>query len=497
MAGSLRDLVGLDCHRVGRVQPRCVEPSISLDYHDPYLVVREVRVNTRPCVGPRSRREFLRAGFSALGGLSLSSLAAARAASGNRRDTSVILFWMWGGPSQLETWDMKPEAPVEYRGPFRPIATNQPGIEICELFPKLAKIADKYSIIRSVHHEMASHNDGSIECLTGKTPSQADPTSTALSDHPDFGMVTSFLRGPGPDGIPQYVGIPQKPFMTRPVYLGVSHTAFAAGDPSVERFRPPNLSIDGGLNGIRLADRRGLLDQVDRFRRDLGDLQGNSSTDPFLRQAFELLTSSRVASAFDLDQEPSSLRDRYGRTLWGQSCLLARRLAEAGVGVITIDALAPKLGTPLYFSWDDHANAQPGWDLATGMQLRAADMDPALATLIEDLYQRGLQDRVAVVAMGEFGRTPRLTQANGCLGRDHWPQAQSVLVAGGGWRTGQAIGATNSKAEYPVERPLTPQDVLATVYDHLGIDHRANLIDFRGRPTPILPSGDVIRELTA
>lgn len=402
---------------------------------------------------------------------------------------------MWGGPSQLETWDMKPAAPVEYRGPFRPISTNMPGIDICELFPRLAKIADKYALIRSLHHEMASHNDGSIEVLTGKTPRQADPTSTAMSEHPDFGMVTSRLRRPSPGGLPSYIGIPNKPFMTRPVYLGVSHNAFNAGDPTTPGYRPPNLTIDAGLNGARLEDRRGLLSQFDGYRRELDVTGSMEGIDQFQRQAFQLLTSTQVAAAFDLEQEPSALRDRYGRTLWGQSCLLARRLAESGAGVVSIDALAPKAGMPLYFSWDDHANAQPGWDLATGMRLRAVDMDPALTTLIEDIHERGLERQIAVVAVGEFGRTPRLTSANGCLGRDHWPQAQSALVAGGGWRTGQVIGATNSKAEYPTERPLTPQDLLATLYAHLGIDPHGTLLDFTGRPTPILDAGRVIEEL--
>ena len=217
--------------------------------------------------------------------------------------------------------------------------------------------------------------------------------------------------------------------------------------------------------------------------------------DSFDQQAFDLLTSARVAAAFQIDAEPADLRDRYGRTLWGQSCLLARRLAEAGVGVVTIDALAPKPGMPLYFSWDDHANAQPGLDMAKGMRLRATDMDPALGTLIEDIYERGLDRRIAVVAVGEFGRTPRLNQANGCIGRDHWPQAQSALVAGGGWRTGQAIGATTSRSEYPTERPLSPQDLLATIYHHLGIDPHIEFSDFFGRPHPVLNTGRPIEEL--
>ena len=215
----------------------------------------------------------------------------------------------------------------------------------------------------------------------------------------------------------------------------------------------------------------------------------------FRQQAFQLLTSNSVATAFDLNREPANLRDRYGRTLWGQSCLLARRLAEAGAGVITIDALAPKAGMPLYFSWDDHANAQPGWDLAKGMQIRATDMDPALTALIEDIYERGLDKKILVVAVGEFGRTPRLNQNSGNCGRDHWPQAQSALVSGGGLRMGQVVGATTSKAEYPTERPLRPQDLLATIYRHLGIDPQFAFLDFSGRPIPILNDGQPIREL--
>jgi hypothetical protein len=462
------------------------------------------RANSRQfCRGPLTRRGFLRAGTLALGGLGLTELLAARAAAKTAAaklpDTSVILFWMWGGPSQLETWDMKPHAPSEYRGPFRPIATKTPGLDICELFPRLAGLSQRFSLVRSLHHEMSSHNDGSIELLTGKTPRMADPTSTAKSEHPDFGMFASRLRGPRSDGLPQYVGIPQQPFMTRGVYLGVSHSAFAAGNPAVENYRPANLTIHGGLNGSRLDDRRGLLAQLDGHRRALeaGAVDGAATDgiDAFHSQAFQLLTSSAVAKAFDLGQEKPELRDAYGRHLWGQSCLLARRLAEAGVGVITIDAMAPKLGTPLYFSWDDHANAQPGWDLAKGMRWRAEHMDPALATLIEDIHQRSLDRQILVVAVGEFGRTPRLSSANGCIGRDHWPQAQAALVSGGGLRMGQVVGATNSKAEYPTERPLRPQDLLATIYRHLGIDPRHEFTDFSGRPVPILSQGEAIREL--
>lgn len=453
-------------------------------------------MNHPRCWGPPSRREFLRAGASALGGLSLSQVLAAQAQAGtSSTDTSVILFWMWGGPSQLETWDMKPQAPSEYRGPFSPIATAVPGLEICELFPEHAKLAHRFSLIRSLHHDMSSHNDGSIELLTGKTPSQADPTSTAKSEHPDFGMIASRVRGPQPHGLPQYIGVPRQPFMTQPVYLGVSHSAFATGDPSVNNFRPPNLTLAGGINGSRLDDRKSLIAQFDQLRNGLDDSGALIGNDQFRRQALQLLTSSQVASAFDLNNEPAVLRDRYGRHLWGQSCLLARRLAEAGTAVVTIDAMAPEMGTPLYFSWDDHANAQNGWDMAKGMIWRAKFMDQAVSALIEDIFSRGLDRRILLVAVGEFGRTPRLSHTKGCLGRDHWPQAQSALVSGGGLRLGQVVGATNSKAEYPTERPLRPQDLLATIYRHLGIDSRIEFLDSAGRPHALLKSGEPIREL--
>ncbi|MGE3818791.1 MAG: DUF1501 domain-containing protein [Isosphaeraceae bacterium] len=451
---------------------------------------------TPRCPGPMGRREFLRLGTLALGGLTLDGLLAARDASGTsaRPDRSVILFWMWGGPSQLETYDLKPDAPSEYRGPFRPIASAVPGLDLCELFPRQARLGDKISLIRSLHHGMSAHNDGSIELLTGKTPAVPDPTSTARSDHPDFGMVASKLLGPRPDGLPRYVGIPRQPFMTQPTYLGVSHAALATGDPSAESYRPPNLTLSAGVDGRRLDDRRSLLAQFDRIRHDVdreGELTG---IDEFRASALRMLTSPKIAAAFDLGREDPRLRDKYGRHLWGQSCLLARRLAEAGSNVITIDALAPTL-SDRYFSWDDHINPQTRWDLADAMRYRAPFMDQAIAALIEDVHDRGLDQDVLIVATGEFGRTPRLVQSSGLIGRDHWPDAQSALVSGGGLRMGQVVGATNARGEFPAERPLTPQDLLATIYRHLGIDTTVSFQDFSGRPFPILAGGEPIREL--
>lgn len=446
------------------------------------------------CGGPVvSRREFLRLGYLAMGGMSLPGLLAARAPAATAPDTSVILFWMWGGPSQLETYDLKPDAPSEYRGPFRPISTPVPGLDVCELFPLQAKLGDKVSLIRSLRHTMSAHNDASIELLTGKTPSPPDPTSTSRSEHPDFGMFTSRLRGMRPDGLPHYIGIPQQPFMTQPTYLGVSHRGFGTGDPSAPNFRAPNLSLVGGVDGQRLDDRRALITQFDGFRRDL-DRGGATAGDPFRDAALQMLTNPRIASAFDLGKEDPKLRDRYGRHLWGQSCLLARRLAEAGASAITIDALAPSL-SERYFSWDDHINVETRWDLADAMRHRAPFMDQGLSALIEDVYQRGLDRKVLIVAVGEFGRTPRLVRSSGLIGRDHWPDAQSALVSGGGLRMGQVVGATNRRGEFPVERPLSPKDLLATIYRHLDIDFKREFPDFAGRPIPILSEGEPIREL--
>ena len=260
------------------------------------------------CPGPVSRRHFLRAGILALGGLTLPELIRARAASGQGHpETSVILFWMWGGPSHLETYDLKPEAPSEYRGPFRPIRTDVPGLDVCELFPRQARLGKKIALIRSLHHTMSSHNDGSIEVLTGKTPAKADPTSTAVSEHPDFGMVASKVRGLRADALPQYVGIPTQPFMTRPAYLGLAHKAFAAGNPAAPSYAPPNLTLAGGLNAQGLDDRKALLAQFDTLRRDV-DVQARMEGTARVRgAALHMLTNPSIGRAFDLGQEPAKL----------------------------------------------------------------------------------------------------------------------------------------------------------------------------------------------
>jgi hypothetical protein len=297
------------------------------------------------------------------------------------------------------------------------------------------------------------------------------------------------------DAMPNYVAIPQQPYMTRPAYLGVQHAAFNAGDAGAADYGPAKLSLFSGRDGKRLEDRRRLLQQVDRFRRTYDPSEKLGAIDTYRALAFEMLTGPRVAAAFDLAKEPDKLRDRYGRHLWGQGCLLARRLAEAGTAVISLFIDTPRTG-PEFTNWDDHImNAGRPGHFADYMKVRLPFMDQALSALIEDIYTRGQDRRIMVVVVGEFGRTPRLSVNRDGTGRDHWPQAYTALVSGGGLKMGQVVGATNDKAEYPVQRPYGPQDLLATVYRHLGIDTQRTFADFTGRPTPILGDGQPIREL--
>ncbi|GIS59488.1 MAG: hypothetical protein CM1200mP2_17130 [Planctomycetaceae bacterium] len=394
---------------------------------------------------------------------------------------------MWGGPSQLETYDMKPNAPREYRGPFNPIQSTIGGMDVVEHFPMQAKIADKFSVIRTLHHEMSAHNDGSIEVLTGKTPDKPDPTSQARSKHPDFGMVASRVRGPRPDGLPQYFGVHRSPFMTKPTYPGLSHQAFHTGDPTKKNYAPQNLTLAAGVDGKRLDDRRSLVNQFDRFRRHL-DLSGSmKGVDDFRVAAFDMLTSARFGRAFDLGREPDSVRDRYGRHRWGQNCLLARRLAESGAAVINVDATAPS-DKSTNFSWDDHAGP---FHLVHANLERFPLYDQAITALIEDIHQRGLDKKIMVVACGEFGRTPRLThratfpnkKGGPWLGRTTGPTRSGTdrrgwAANGRRCRTDQLPGRT--PAERSGHSPGPAGDDLSAP----GKDPQIGLEDHSGPPIP-------------
>jgi hypothetical protein len=441
------------------------------------------------------RREFLRIGGLALGGLGLADVLAAHSQP-VAPDTSVIMIYCLGGASHLETYDIKPDGPEQMRSVFRPIATRVPGMAVCEHLPLHAQIADRFTLIRSLHHKINIHNDGSIAVLTGKEPSVPDPTSTARSEHPDFGMIASKLRGTHRAAMPQYVSMPSPFAMTRPTYLGSSFQAMGTGDPSPPGWRMPQLSLRGQSTDT-LENRRRLLLQFDHLRNERDRQDAHRTLDQFHGQAFEVLTSPAVARAFDLEQEPTALRDRYGRHLWGQSCLLARRLADAGTAVVSVIANVPKFG-PEFTNWDDHpGNAMRPGHFAGYMTTRFPYYDQAVAALISDVFDRGLDRKILVVIVSEFGRTPRLRVGppDNAIGRDHWPDAYSALVAGGGLRMGQVVGATNARGEYPSESPCTPQDLLATIYRHLGIDPHHTFIDNAGRPIPVLPHGTPIRQL--
>lgn len=448
------------------------------------------------CPGPVSRRALLQAGVLALGGIGLPEILSRRAIAGEeKRDTSVILLYLHGGPSQLETYDLKPKAPLEYRSLYAPIPTNVPGMDICELLPMHAKIADKFSLVRSLHHEVGIHSDGGIIVLTGKMPTVLDPTSRSKSEHPDLGSIASKVRGLSEHAIPPYVAIPTQPYMTRPTYLGSHHAAFEVTYPVAANFRPPQISLAAGRDVKFLDNRRQLLQQFDRYRNAADDQRRLRATDEFRDLAFELLTSTKAAAAFDINQEAPALRDRYGRHMWGQGCLLARRLAEAGTAVINVFIDSPQ-HDPDHTNWDDHiGNAGRPGHFGDYMTRRLKFLDQALSALIEDIYARQLDKKIMVVVVGEFGRTPRLSSNSMGTGRDHWPQAYTALVSGGGLKMGQVVGATNSKSEFPTERPYTPQDLLATIYRHLGIDCMRTFPDLAGRPIHILNDGQPIPEL--
>lgn len=445
-----------------------------------------------PCRGPLGRRDFLRAGFLGLSGLGLSDLLRLRASAAqsaqSAEDAACILVWLGGGPSHLETYDLKPEAPAEYRGVFRPIRTCVPGLDVCELLPRHARIANRLALIRSCAHDFAGHWDGAQHVLTGR-PAVLTGGGTATSVYPEVGAVIKRLRPSGPQRLPSYVAISHRLGSVGPAYLGSGYEPFiAAGDPNSPTFQVPNLALPADAVN-RLEDRSALRRTFDNMRRDI-DVRGTmSAMDAYEREAFHLLTGDAARRAFDLSVVDARVRDRYGCSNAGQKLLLARRLVEAGVGFVTAE-IASYEGVD--GGWDDHSTAR---DIFEGMRRRLPVYDQALTALVEDIYDRGLDRRVLVIVMGEFGRTPRVDTRGGRPGRDHWPYAMSVLVFGGGMRVGQVIGATDSRAERPRERLIRPADLLATLYQFLGIDVRHEFRDHSGRPLAILPDGEAIGEL--
>lgn len=451
------------------------------------------------CAGPLNRRSFLEVGSLALGGLTLPELFRSRAAAAEQGevpgDTAVILIWLQGGPSHMETYDLKPEAPAEYRGLTRPIATVTPGMEISEYLPQHAQVADRFTLIRSISHGFANHAGGAGRFLSGYNPLRPlDP----LAQFPCLGPVVSkMLEGRRDPAVPRYVASARNVYGGGSAGLGGAYLPFVVGgDPNAPNFKVTNLSLAPQLKD-RIDDRMQLLGAIDGLRRQV-DCQGvMDSMDKFNQQALDLLTSERAQAAFDLAQEDEQVRDRYGRHKWGQRALLARRLVEAGVSFVTMQMQNPQLPGAIG-NWDIHA---VNGHLFDDTRARLPVFDQAVAALVEDIHQRGLDKRVMLVVSGEFGRTPRINPQKGTRsqvvqpGRDHYPAAMSVLVSGGGITGGQVIGSTTAKGERPKDRPLDPNDLLATIYRHLGIDYRARVPDTSGRPIPLIPHGEPIAEL--
>lgn len=431
---------------------------------------------SRDCSGV-NRRAVLRAGALTLGGLTLADMLRARAlgqapVSGRK---SVILIWQAGGPSHIDMYDLKPNAPAEIRGEFKPISTAVPGLQIGEHLPRQAREFDKVSVVRSAFHTNAGHGMGSQWMQTGYQ------ATIEVNDniYPSTGAVVARMKGPNAPGMPAYVNLPRKVSFGNAAYLGASYNPFAPdADPNSSGFQVRNLRLPGRVDASRLERRQDLLKDLDTIRRDIdtkGDLVG---LDTFYRDAMEMVTGTRAQKAFNITAETESLRDVYGRHDLGQCCLLARRLVEAGVTFVTVQAGG---------GWDTHGN-----NFSELKKNLLPKFDQAVAALVRDLHDRGLHEQVLVMAMGEFGRTPKI---NSGAGRDHWPGAMSVLFSGGGLRMGQAIGSTNAAAEYPTSKPYTPGCVLSTMYTVLGIDHKHVFFDQAQRPLPILNEGEPIREL--
>jgi len=443
----------------------------------------ELRGKQFSCCDGVHRRDFLKAGFLGLGGLSLSQLLRnrAEAATADRPapGTSVIFIELAGGPSQNDTYDPKPLAPAEFRGIFDVAKTKLPGVVLSDRMAEQAKVMDKLAVVRSMHHANASHRTSSHLTQTGYYLRDRQNNENEM---PCAGSIVAKVRGPNDAGVPPYVAIPNVMRFGDAAWLGHGFNAFpTGGDPNDKKFQVRNLSLIGGLNAKRISTRRSLLKALDGAQRILDTRGVAESVDDFTRQAFKIVAGDRAREAFDLEREDAKTRDRYGRNSTGQSMLLARRLVEAGVTFVTVRA----------GGWDMH------WDLDNRMTRSGIPYDHGVAALIEDIYERGLDRDVLVVAMGEFGRTPRMNngRGRGTPGRDHWGNAMSAMLSGGGLQVGQVVGASNAKGEVPVEAPYRPENVLAMVYRHLGIDPKQTFLDLSGRPRYILEDRGLIEEL--
>jgi hypothetical protein len=423
-----------------------------------------------------NRRDFLRLGLFGLGGLGFADLLRLRAGTEahQRKDTAVILLFVHGGPSHLETYDMKPDAPDEIRGPFRPVATTVGGIRLCEHLPLQSKVARRFTIIRSCCHDQANHFEGHARFLSGHGQMKA---GTSESHYPMIGAVVNRVLERKNPGLPPALAI-NGVCVNGPDYSpGIAQGYWPAQyRVPISNFHLRDSSLLVGRN--QLEDRLRLTRTFDSLKRDLDTSGAMESMDVFQRRAVELLVTGKARKAFDLSSEALQVRERYGEDYFGREVLLARRLVESGVSLVSVRVPGSGPGSKAH-DWDDHA---VNWDMLTAMKARLPRYDQVVSTLINDLFDRGLDKKVLLIVTGEFGRTPRLEKRDGRIGRDHYPGAMSILVSGGGLPMGQVIGSTNRLGEHPSERRLDPTDILATVYKHLGIDHTREFPDPQGRP---------------
>ncbi|MCR9295469.1 MAG: DUF1501 domain-containing protein [bacterium] len=427
------------------------------------------------------RRDCLRLG---LGGLVAGGLVGALQARGaedrtpTRQADACILIWMDGGPSHYETFDPKPEAPVEIRGQFRPIPTRTPGMQFSQLLTQLAGVSNDLAIVRSIRHDQGNHGAGNHYMMTGAPPRIPVGCGAFVSFHPSLGSVAAKMLG-APNGIPPYFSLPQMSRSGGPNFLGARYAPFVVPDsPSSSSFRVRDVTIPAALTEQRFSSRQELRAQVDRMLR-IHDEQAADpalALDEFYEQGMQLVSSPKAQAAFDIHSEPDSVRDAYGRNPFGQRALLARRLVSAGVPFVTL----------YEGGWDHHE------DLFARFESKVPPFEASIAALIEDLRQQGMLERTLVVALGEFGRTPKINERGG---RDHWSNAMSVMFAGGGTRGGQVIGATDRQGYAAVERVLAPENFVSTIYRKLGINPEQILYTPQGRPAHLVSNPEPIAEL--
>ncbi len=446
-----------------------------------------------------SRRLLLKAGTAGFCGLNLPTLLRqARAGMIAPKAKHVLFLHQFGGPSHIDTFDMKPGAPDGIRGEFKPIASRQPGLTLTEHLPYFAKVLGRFAQVRSVHHRMKNHNPATYYSLTGHAPPIDDIRLRDTQElYPAYGSTVARFKPVADPAVPTFVSFPHvlRDGSVTPgqaaSFLGKPYDPFfVAGDPNESSFRLPELSLPASLAHDRLDDRRGLLRELDRQGSLLSWSDTARDLDTFFDRALTMLQSPKVKQAFDLSQEPAKLRDAYGRTTYGQSCLLARRLIEAGVRFVTV-----------YYSNSIGGKGSGGWDTHGDNFNQLKDRllpntDQAVPTLIADLESRGLLDETLIVWMGEFGRSPRVmtTKQFGADGRDHWPQCYTVLLAGGGITPGAIYGSSDRLGAYPATDPVTPDDIAATIFWALGIDPDSEFNDTLNRPLKIA-TGSPIKAL--